>query len=226
MAPNAPSPAFDRDDPTDAVLQFPDNRLLIDLCGELDRNLAQIEARLGLTITRRGNMLQLHGEAHARAEATRVLNGLYARLEQGRAVAPGDVDAAIRLAPAPARPPGPEAQPGQLDMFSAEPLEIRTRKKVVEPRTPAQKDYVRQLFRHELVFGLGPAGRARLAVAVGAADAIDHRAFIVIVERIAEGRLDGARVDVAVFTNLTCTTRYEQAGFRVARARAVIVAQR
>ena len=185
MAPNAPSPAFDRDDPTDAVLQFPDNRLLIDLCGELDRNLAQIEARLGLTITRRGNMLQLHGEAHARAEATRVLNGLYARLEQGRAVAPGDVDAAIRLAPAPARPPGPEAQPGQLDMFSAEPLEIRTRKKVVEPRTPAQKDYVRQLFRHELVFGLGPAGTGKtyLAVAAAVAMLIDGHVDRIILSR-------------------------------------------
>jgi phosphate starvation-inducible protein PhoH and related proteins len=48
-------------------------------------------------------------------------------------------------------------------------LEIRTRKKVVEPRTPAQKEYVRQLFRHELVFGLGPAGTGKTYLAVAAA---------------------------------------------------------
>jgi phosphate starvation-inducible PhoH-like protein len=171
LAPNAPSPAFDPEDASDSVLQFPDNRLLIDLCGELDRNIAQIEARLGLTITRRGNQLMLHGEELPRAEASRVLRQLYARLEQGRPVGPGDVDAAIRLAPG-SRAARAEPGPGQLEMFSGEPLEIRTRRKVVEPRTAAQKDYVRALFRHELVFGLGPAGTGKTYLAVAAAVAM------------------------------------------------------
>jgi phosphate starvation-inducible protein PhoH and related proteins len=168
MAPIAPSPASHPDDPSDSVLDFPDNRLLIDLCGELDRNLAQVEQRLGLTITRRGNHLMLHGEPAPRAEGMRVLNALYARLEQGRDVGPGDIDAAIRLGP-PERPSGGEARVSQLDMFGSAPLEIRTRKKVVEPRTAAQKDYVRALFRHELVFGLGPAGTGKTYLAVAAA---------------------------------------------------------
>jgi phosphate starvation-inducible PhoH-like protein len=184
LAPNAPSPAFDPDDPTDSVLQFPDNRLLIDLCGELDRNLAQIEARLGVAINRRGNELRVYGEELPRAEAARVLKSLYARLEQGRGVGAGDVDAAIRLAPA-ARPAPAEARQGQLEMFAGEPLEIRTRKKVVEPRTPAQKEYVRQLFRNELVFGIGPAGTGKtyLAVAAGVALFIEGHVDKIILSR-------------------------------------------
>jgi phosphate starvation-inducible PhoH-like protein len=166
LASNAPYPALGTDDQSLSVLQFPDNRLLIDLCGELDRHLALIEARLGLSINRRGNQLTLHGDEASRIEAARVLNTLYQRLEQGRAVSPADVEAAIRFTPS----PRPEA--GQLDMFSAEPLEIRTRKKVVEPRTPAQKDYVRALFRHELVFGIGPAGTGKTYLAVAAASAM------------------------------------------------------
>lgn len=166
MAPNAPYPALGPDDLSSVVLQFPDNRLLIDLCGELDRHLALVEARLGLSISRRGNQLTLHGDEAARTEAARILNGLYQRLEQGRAVGPADVEAAIRFTP------GPRPEVGQLDMFSAEPLEIRTRKKVVEPRTPVQKDYVRALFRHELVFGLGPAGTGKTYLAVAAASAM------------------------------------------------------
>jgi phosphate starvation-inducible PhoH-like protein len=67
------------------------------------------------------------------------------------------------------RPAVPAAGPGQLEMFAGERLEIRTRKKVVEPRTPAQKAYVRNLFRHELVFGLGPAGTGKTYLAVAAA---------------------------------------------------------
>ena len=54
-------------------------------------------------------------------------------------------------------------------MFQADALEIRTRRKVVEPRTPGQKAYVRNLFSRELVFGLGPAGTGKTYLAVAAA---------------------------------------------------------
>ena len=170
MAITAQNPAANPDDPSDTLLELPDNRLLIDLCGELDRNIVQIESRLGVAIHRRGNHLALHGPAPEREAAEQVLRSLYARLEQGRPVAPGDVEAAIRMAPG----PGPALVPriSQLDMFSAEPLEIRTRRKVVEPRTAAQKAYVRNLFRNELVFGLGPAGTGKTYLAVAAAVAM------------------------------------------------------
>jgi len=167
LAITAQNPAADPDDPSDTLLDFPDNRLLIDLFGELDRNIVQIESRFGVAIHRRGNHLALHGPVAEREAAEQVLRALYARLEQGRPVAPGDVEAAIRMVPG----GGPEVAPrvSQLDMFSAEPLEIRTRRKVVEPRTAAQKAYVRNLFRNELVFGLGPAGTGKTYLAVAAA---------------------------------------------------------
>ena len=168
MAITAPSPASTPDIESDTVLDFPDNRLLIDLCGELDRNIVQVESRMGVVIHRRGNHLALHGAAPEREAAEQVLRGLYARLEQGRPVTSGDIDAAIRLAPGPA----PQARVGQLDMFAGEPLEIRTRRKLVEPRTAAQKGYVRNLFRNELVFGLGPAGTGKTYLAVAAASSM------------------------------------------------------
>jgi phosphate starvation-inducible PhoH-like protein len=178
LAPSSSRPAPESDEEgVDSVVQFPDNRLLIDLCGELDRNIAQIEDGIGVIITRRGNQLALHGEPAERAVAERVLRGLYARLEQGRGVGPADVEAAIRMAPGLASDEGGR---GQLDMFGdGARLEIRTRKRVVEPRTPAQRAYVELLFRHELVFGLGPAGTGKTYLAVAAAVAM----FI-------EGRVD------------------------------------
>jgi phosphate starvation-inducible protein PhoH and related proteins len=177
LAITAPNPAATPDDPSDTLLEFPDNRLLIDLCGELDRNIVQIESRLGVAIHRRGNHLALHGPAPEREAAEQVLRGLYARLEQGRPVTPGDVEGAIRMAPG--QEPAVVPRVSQLDMFSAEPLEIRTRRKVVEPRTAAQKAYVRNLFRNELVFGLGPAGTGKTYLAVAAA-----------VSTFIEGRVD------------------------------------
>ncbi len=65
--------------------------------------------------------------------------------------------------------PAPVSIDEQLEMFASGRIEIRTRKKQVEPRTEAQKAYVKSLFQNELAFGIGPAGTGKtyLAVAVG-----------------------------------------------------------
>ncbi|MFP1643106.1 PhoH family protein [Pontitalea aquivivens] len=153
-------------DAHETLLEFPDNRLLIGLCGEFDRNLAQIEHKLSVHILRRGNQLAVVGTPEAQARAATVLGQLYGRLEQGRPVNAEEIDAAIRMGDL-----GQDAVPldEQLEMFAAGHYEIRTRKKQVEPRTDAQKAYVRHLFENELAFGIGPAGTGKtyLAVAVG-----------------------------------------------------------
>ncbi|TCP63020.1 phosphate starvation-inducible PhoH-like protein [Rhodovulum bhavnagarense] len=148
-------------------LEFADNRLLIDLCGEFDRNLAQIEHRLGVHILRRGNQLAIVGEDPPRAQAAQVLGQLYARLESGKGVEAGDIDGAIRLGDS---ADGTGARDGdQLEMFQRGRVEIHTRKKLVEPRTEAQRSYVRSLYEHELAFGIGPAGTGKTYLAVAVA---------------------------------------------------------
>ncbi|MFT4715748.1 MAG: phosphate starvation-inducible PhoH-like protein [Paracoccaceae bacterium] len=152
-------------EPVETQLQFPDNRLLIDLCGEFDRNLAQIEQAFEVQIVRRGNALALIGEAISLDRAAATLNALYSRLETGRTVEPGDVDAAIRFS----APIKGDKGGDQLEMFRGGKIEIKTRKKSVEPRTTMQAEYVRNLFEHELVFGLGPAGTGKTYLAVAVA---------------------------------------------------------
>jgi len=149
------------------VVEFPDNLLLIDLCGEYDRNLAEIEKTLGVQILRRGNQLAVIGEGDAAAETVAVLRALYERLESGKPVESGDIDRELRMG---AKDEAAEERDGdQLEMFKGGPVEIKTRKKLVEPRTDAQKTYVQALFANELAFGIGPAGTGKtyLAVAVG-----------------------------------------------------------
>ncbi len=152
---------------TEAILEFPDNRLLIDLCGEFDRNLTDIESRTGVQILRRGNQLAVHGPEDAREEAAEVLRALYQRLEQGREVSGADIDREFRMT---SSQPEEAAGDSQLEMFgSGDKVEIKTRRKLVEPRTEAQKAYVKALYQNELAFGIGPAGTGKtyLAVAVG-----------------------------------------------------------
>ena len=146
-------------------LEFPDNRLLIDLFGEFNRNLTHIESMLGVQIVHQGNQLAIFGEDSAQAKAGEVLRALYQRLEAGRDITPGDIDAEIRMGGADTggRPTD------QMELFQGGRVEIKTRKKLIEPRTEAQKAYVRALYENELGFGIGPAGTGKtyLAVAVG-----------------------------------------------------------
>ncbi|WP_171100555.1 PhoH family protein [Ruegeria sp. HKCCD7255] len=167
MAIGALTPPQDDTPQHEVLVEFPDNRLLIDLCGEYDRNLAEIERQLSVQIVRRGNQLVVMGEEDAQKQAVEVLQALYTRLEGGRDVAAADVDRELRMG-------NSEAETGsrdgdQLEMFKGGTVEIKTRKKLVEPRTDAQKAYVQSLFNNELAFGIGPAGTGKtyLAVAVG-----------------------------------------------------------
>ena len=148
-------------DPLHTVLEFADNRLLIDLFGEHSRNLARLEQELGVQVIHRGNTLFIMGEAPARARAAETLNALYARLQGGRPLEAGDILGAIRMGGA----DGGE----QLEMFRTGQIEIRTRRKHVLPRTKAQQDYARALFDNELNFGIGPAGTGKTYIAVAAA---------------------------------------------------------
>ncbi|SDI48805.1 PhoH family protein [Lutimaribacter saemankumensis] len=167
MATSVLPPATDLTALSERLIDFPDNRLLIDLCGEYDRNLAEIESKLGVQILRRGNELAVIGEEDATAEAVEVLNALYTRLEAGREVGRADIDREIRMGASDADTGSRDGD--QLEMFKGGAVEIKTRKKLVEPRTDAQKAYVKNLFQSELCFGIGPAGTGKtyLAVAVG-----------------------------------------------------------
>ena len=167
MGISALTPPPRAEDIVETLLEFPDNRLLIELCGEFDRNLAQIEHQMGVHILRRGNRLAVIGDKGAREQAAAVMRALYARLESGRSVQAGDIDGAMRMGrpmPDSLRPDGGE----QIELFTPG-MELRTRKKPIEPRTDAQKAYVANLFANELGFGIGPAGTGKtyLAVAVG-----------------------------------------------------------
>ncbi|NIZ13599.1 PhoH family protein [Phaeobacter sp. HF9A] len=167
MATSVLPPSSEHAAAPEVLLEFPDNRLLIELCGEFDRNLAEIEQRMGVQILRRGNQLLVHGDADQRQAAAELLATLYERLEGGRPVEHEDIDREIRLDRSDEE--GEVGPDRQMEMFSGGAVEIKTRKKLVEPRTDAQKAYVKNLYEHEMAFGIGPAGTGKtyLAVAVG-----------------------------------------------------------
>jgi phosphate starvation-inducible PhoH-like protein len=143
------------DDDTILTLSFDDNRLLSLLCGEHDENLAILEHRLNVDITPRGNRLAVRGSDSGRNSARDVLMSLYNRARRGLDITKGEVEGAIRMR---------EAQDSEIPGGA-----IRTRRKIITPRTPTQGTYVEAIRKNELVFGIGPAGTGKTYLAVACA---------------------------------------------------------
>lgn len=145
-------------------LTFDRPQALAVLFGQYDRNLVALENRLGVYITARGNRVGLEGTAEQVALARDVLNDLYVRIARGEEVDTGLVDASIAMASEPALDGIIRAEDS-----GAPSVMIRTRKKTIVPRTPAQAHYMRALTTHDMIFALGPAGTGKTYVAVAQA---------------------------------------------------------
>ena len=170
--PVGPSLVAHASDLTHLVLAFDDNRMVGDLYGEFDQNLAEIERGLGVTLVARGNQVTIKGVHEACEQARDVLEGLYDRLTAGERVQAGDVDGAIRMA---------RSRGTQLPLPTLEPkariaaAQISTRRKTVVARTPGQDAYIRAMDRADLIFGVGPAGTGKTYLAVAYAAALIER---------------------------------------------------
>ena len=140
------------------TLQFGDNALLPLLLGDHDRYLVRIEQGLGVRLTCRGNRVAISGDPMRVDAAQTALNGLWRRLERGEPVSPGDVDSAIRMS---------EIDDPRLPLSDVP--AIRTRRGAVGPRSPGQATYMEMLGKHEMVFGIGPAGTGKTYLAVAQA---------------------------------------------------------
>ncbi len=154
-----PVPAFATDIDT-RTLRFDDNRLCALLFGQHHEHLALIEQQIPASLATRGNLVTVTGEACAVEAACTLLEDLYRRLEGGLELDRNEVDAALRMIL--------RGAPDGLG-FPGDNALIRTDKRRVTPRSPTQAAFLRSMQRHDLVFGIGPAGTGKtyLAVATG-----------------------------------------------------------
>ncbi|TMM50308.1 PhoH family protein [Qipengyuania marisflavi] len=144
-------------------VSFDNQSLLGALFGQFDANLVQVENRLGVFISARGDQLHLEGPEDAVARARDVLTTMYDRLAQGQDLDAGAIEALIAMSNEPTLE---GIISGKVD---APPIMIRTRRKTIVPRSAMQVDYMRSLVRDDIIFALGPAGTGKTYVAVAQA---------------------------------------------------------
>ena len=142
----------------------PDDALRIQtLCGLHNENLKLVERRLGVEIRGRGNHFELTGPADTAALGIEVLQSIYASTQESNDVGPEDIHLLLqefRLQDVLARNDHKEPVDGSI---------IQTPKLTVRPRGGNQRDYVEGIKRHDISFGIGPAGTGKTWLAVACA---------------------------------------------------------
>jgi phosphate starvation-inducible PhoH-like protein len=142
------------------TLEPADNRRLASLCGQFDEHLRQMERRLDVEISNRGNRFQIVGSDPASRRASEVLQDLYDATETAP-LTPERVHLRLQQA---GGGPAREAHNEQ-----AAELLVYARRCIIKPRSPHQYSYLQQVLELDLTFGIGPAGTGKTYLAVACA---------------------------------------------------------
>lgn len=141
----------------DIVLEHPDDVLA--LFGSNERHLRLIEENLGVIIHARTERVQILGDDEESVEIARLtIQALLVLVGRGMMVNTSDVVTALSM-----------AQNGTIDKFVAlyeEEIIKDNAGKPIRIKTLGQKVYVDSVKRHDVVFGIGPAGTGKTFLAV------------------------------------------------------------
>ena len=132
-----------------------DNQKLANLCGVLDENLKQIAAGFDISISRKGSLFKLNGNKKELTLASQLIESFYYRASEP--ISQEDIQLLIvevnKIAP---------------DQQSSSP-QLLTKKTDLQGRTPRQISYLNNIQKHDINFGIGPAGTGKTYLAVASA---------------------------------------------------------
>ena len=126
------------------------------LAGVNDANLLELARRLGIRVSLRGDNLSLAGPAAAIERAAPIAQALVDLARMGEALDVHDVERVI-------------AEEASAEPDAPVKIILPGLRRVIQPKTPGQRDYLRSIAEHDIVIGIGPAGTGKTYLAVAAA---------------------------------------------------------
>lgn len=138
------------------------NSRLGHLCGPLDAHLRRIEEALGVKIAHRHEQFKVDGPKASAQRAMDVLQALYEIAQ--RVIDPAVVQLTL-------------AGDGSMLDGDDDLAMLVTRRTDLRARTPTQAQYLDNIAKHDITFGIGPAGTGKTYLAVACAvDALERAA--------------------------------------------------
>jgi phosphate starvation-inducible PhoH-like protein len=130
---------------------------LLLLAGINDANLSELTKQTGARVTLRGDALSVSGTAEQVERGKVVAQRMIDAARQRLMLEPDDV---LRLA-LDGREGGAGAADGRIILPGM--------RKIIQPKTPGQAEYLKDIAEHDIVVGIGPAGTGKTYLAVAAA---------------------------------------------------------
>ena len=132
-----------------------DNKKLANLCGVLDENLKQIAVGFDISILRKGSLFTLNGNKNDLKLASQLIESFYHRAS--KPISQEDIQLLIV-----------EVNKLNSDQQNTSP-QLLTKKTDLQGRTPRQISYLNNIQKHDINFGIGPAGTGKTYLAVASA---------------------------------------------------------
>jgi phosphate starvation-inducible PhoH-like protein len=131
------------------------------LFGSYDENLRQLESTFDVLIRTQGHDLLVEGDPANEEKVARTVTQLGALLREGYRVTSGEVKTAAQLI----------AQDGDVELrdFLVRGAVVSAGKRQVAPKSVNQRRYLEAIDKHDIVFGIGPAGTGKTYLAMAAA---------------------------------------------------------
>lgn len=147
------------------------------LFGTRDENMRVLENGLAVTTRLLNDSLEIDGDEPNVIRAASILEDYFALVKEGQVFSNGDLNSYLRVVTA-----DPEVTLRSL-VHSGRQRSFG--KKVVAPKTVNQRRYVEAIERHDLVFGVGPAGTGKtyLAVAMAVSALLSKRVSRIVLTR-------------------------------------------
>ena len=135
---------------------------LLSLAGVNDGNLVELTRRLGVRVSLRGDALTVQGPTAAVERATPVAQAMVDLARMGETLDVHDVERLVL-----------EGEAGTLVDAGVGTGEMKIilpgLRRVIQPKTAGQREYLQQIAQHDIVVGIGPAGTGKTYLAVAAA---------------------------------------------------------
>lgn len=137
---------------------------MLTLAGVNDENLTELMRQTGARVALRGDTMTLTG---SREELDRAQPVAQRMIDQAKRQLPLTADDVLRMSLDGARPDGTP---------SDERIVLPGVRKVIQPKTAGQAEYLKQISENDIVIGIGPAGTGKTYLAVAAAvDALSRK---------------------------------------------------
>lgn len=137
------------------------------LAGVNDGNLVELSRVGGVKVTLRGDTLTISGPAEFVERAVVIANRMVDAARQRRDLSPDDV---LRMSDSADDPAEATNGNGQYR------IALPGIRRVIDPKTPGQAEYLKKIGQNDIVVGIGPAGTGKTYLAVAAAvDALTRK---------------------------------------------------